>query len=236
MAIIKPFFYFKINVRSRLLSFCLLAALTLAGLCQNIDTDSFNGVSIILDAGHGGIDSGAEYNGVQEKNVNLELSLKVAELLRSRGAAVSLTREGDIDYYTRGKGGKRNDLLKRIELIDAANAELFISIHCNASSDKRWHGAQVYYNPNDDANRQLAEYIQQSLRDFDKDNKRSKKADTKILLLKNTATPGVLVEAGFLSNEHDAFRLKNPDTQAEIAACIVKGIELYIKEVKKMSG
>lgn len=235
MADIKSVYCLRVRSWPKMLCFFVFTAVALARLCQLQTNQPLNGIGIVLDAGHGGIDSGAEYNGVKEKDINLALCVKVGELLTENGAVVIFTRQEDTDYYTRGKGGKRNDLLKRVALIDDADAKLFVSIHCNASPDKRWHGAQVYYNPSQDANYRLAQAVQQALRRLDAKNRRAEKADDKILLLKNAVKPGVMVEAGFLSNEQDAALLKNPVTQKQIAASIVEGICQYVVAQQKQN-
>ena len=115
---------------------------------QNVDMSVLAGHNFIIDPGHGGIDSGANTNNVIEKEITLAISKKLADVLQSHGANVTFTRESDIDYYTRGKGGKRKDLLTRIEMMGSSGAEMFISIHCNAYSDASLSGSQVFYSPN----------------------------------------------------------------------------------------
>jgi N-acetylmuramoyl-L-alanine amidase len=189
----------------------------------------------MLDAGHGGIDSGAEHNGITEKAVNLKMSRLVGERLAKAGAQVSFTREDDIDYYTKGKGGKRSDLLKRVEIINSSGADLFISLHCNAAPDSRWRGAQVYYNPSCIDNQDLAVYMQNSLLAFDRENRRREKKDSEILILKNADRTGILIELGFLTNKDDAAVLKDEAKLAEIAAHIVDGVREYLLAKKNKS-
>ncbi len=226
--------YIFCNLKKKLLKhaiFCAAVAVFSLLCCgQPDDTVNLQDFSIIIDAGHGGIDSGAEYHGIREKDVNLTLSLVLGELLHEEGATVAFTRQSDVDYYTKGKGGKRSDLLKRVELINNSDADFFISIHCNASADERWHGAQVYYNPSNDDNAKLAVYLQQELREMDSSNKRSEKADEEILLLKDAQKTGVLVEAGFLSNKKDAAMLQDEKKLRSIADRLVSGIKRYLAQ------
>jgi N-acetylmuramoyl-L-alanine amidase len=130
------------------------------------DLAALAGVAIVVDPGHGGVDSGAKYHGVVEKELTMDIALKLAETLRGSGATVTLTRETDIDYYTRGKGGKRRDLTKRVEIINASGAAVFVSIHANAIRGGSWFGAEVYYNPAREENKLLAQTMQQALRNF----------------------------------------------------------------------
>jgi N-acetylmuramoyl-L-alanine amidase len=113
---------------------------------EDADLKYLSGKIIAIDPGHGGIDNGAAAYGRKEKDINLEIAVKLAEELAQNNAKIILTREEDLDYYTRGKGGKRNDLLKRSEIIRESGAEIFVSIHCNATQNSAWAGAQVFYN------------------------------------------------------------------------------------------
>jgi len=191
------------------------------------DLGSLAGRTVVVDPGHGGVDSGAKYHGLVEKDITLSIARQVAETLTANGATVVLTREADIDYYTRGRGGKRNDLEKRVEIINGAGAAVFVSIHTNAIRGGRWFGAEVFYNPNRDENRALAETMQRALRDFPPGNKRQAKQDSDIIVLKDSNIPGVLVETGFLSNTGEAARLADPAYQQKMAAQIARALAYH---------
>lgn len=188
------------------------------------------GKTIAIDAGHGGIDDGAKWNGVDEKNINMAIAVKLAGVLSANGARPVLTRDGDIDYYTKGKGGKRTDLLKRAEIIETSGATAFVSIHCNAIKGSNWSGAQVFYNPKLPENKLLANSLQQALKKFPPGNKRQIKQDSDILLLKSVNVPGVLVEAGFISNQEEAARLNNDLYQQKLAEYIAKALAHYFNQ------
>lgn len=191
------------------------------------DLTALTGKVIAIDPGHGGIDGGAKYGAVTEKDITLALALKLGKVLKVNGAKVVFTRDNDMDYYTRGKGGKRNDLLKRVEVINSSGADLFISIHVNAIQGSRWFGAEVYYNPKRPENRQLATVIQQVLQMFPAGNKRQVKQDSDILVLKDSNVPGVLIEAGFLSNPQEAALLADETYQQRMAEHIAKALAYY---------
>lgn len=197
---------------------------------DNVDLAILNGKTIAIDAGHGGIDDGAKWNGIVEKNINLAIAAKLAGILADNGAKTVLTREGDIDYYTKGKGGKRNDLLKRAEIIDTSGANLYLSIHCNAIKGGNWSGAQVFYNPKLAENRQLAEIAQQALKKFPPGNKRQAKQDSDIILLKTVNIPGVLIEAGFISNPTEAAQLNTEAYQQKLAESIAKALAYHFSQ------
>ena len=198
---------------------------------ESVDLGVLNGHTIIIDPGHGGIDGGARYNNLLEKDINLAFSKKLGQYLSAYGAIVLYTREDDSDYYTKGKGGKRNDLLKRVELIDQSSAEVFVSIHCNAVRDSQWYGSQVFYNPKHQANKFISEIMQDLLKKFPPNNKRQAKQDLQILILNSPEKPGVLVETGYLSNKNEARLLADAEYQERMVIQIAKGLAYYFKDM-----
>ena len=195
-----------------------LAETPLAGRC------------IAIDVGHGGIDSGARYYGLSEKEINLSLAKRIGERLTAAGAQVVYTRTDDVDYYTRGKGGKRADLLRRIAIIKEAAPSVFISIHCNASSVRNYRGAQVFYHPQCEDSKHLAELMQKALAAFPEGNHRQAQANTHVLLLSSLPSVGVLLEAGYLSNEAEAKMLADESYQNRLAEAVLAGLVEYFGE------
>jgi N-acetylmuramoyl-L-alanine amidase len=211
------------------LNLLTLRYLVLADI-ENADLSVLSGKIIAIDAGHGGIDDGAKWNGLDEKNINLAIAAKVAAVLTANGATTVLTREDDVDYYTKGKGGKRNDLLKRADIIEKSGANLYLSIHCNAIKGANWSGAQVFYNSKQEENKQLAEIMQQALKNFPPGNKRQVKQDSDIILLKSVTIAGVLIEAGFISNPTEAAQLNSEAYQQKLAEAIAKGLAYHFSQ------
>ena len=122
------------------------------------------GKIIYIDAGHGGKDNGASFNGVVEDEINMKIAGYVMESLIDLGAQVFMSRTGDYDLsniYDKNK--KRNDLIKRVNLINNSESDLFISIHLNSFSSESVRGAQVFYQ-NNDSSKFLGEYIQEELK------------------------------------------------------------------------
>lgn len=186
------------------------------------------GQLITVDPGHGGIDSGAVSSlGDFEKEITLQIGLRLADKLRTAGANVMLTRDTDADYYTRGKGGKRNDLEKRIEMTEGHQSQLFVSIHANAIKGSRWSGAQVFYHKQSEEGKLLAVTMQQYLKDFPEGNNRKEKADD-YFLLRKLSIPAVIVEVGFLSNATEAAQLKDEAYQDRLAEAMLRGIVHYL--------
>lgn len=199
------------------------------GRPDEADLSALAGICIAIDPGHGGIDNGATRNNVKEKKINLEIAFELMQVLCDAGANVVLTRDSDIDYYTRGKGGKRNDLMKRIEIIEKANPRLFVSIHANAIAGSQWSGAQVFYNPQVPENQALAETVQEALRHFPPGNRRQAKQDLNILVLNRTSIPGILIETGYVSNPAEAARLSDPQYQQKMAVQIAKALAYHLR-------
>lgn len=197
---------------------------------ENVDMSTLAGHCIAIDPGHGGIDSGASGNSVDEKDITLAISTKLATLLEQYGAKVVLTREKDIDYYTRGKGGKRNDLLERIKRIEDSGTEIFLSIHCNAYRGANLSGAQVFYNPQLEQNKKLAERLQRVLKAFPQGNKRQAKEDLHILLLKEINIPGVLIETGYVTNKEEASLLADDSYQQKMVENIAKALAYHFRQ------
>ncbi len=201
-----------------------------AGDIDQADLNLLAGHICVLDPGHGGVDSGATANGIVEKTVTLEIAKKVKEILTSHGATVIMTREQDIDYYTKGKGGKRSDLDKRIEMINNANAELFVSIHLNAINNADLKGAQVFFGGKSGESKALAGIMQEAFKSFPPGNHRQALQDLDILVLNATDIPGVLVECGYVTNKAEAEKLLTTEYQQKIAWQIAKGLAYHFSQ------
>ncbi|HSQ87209.1 N-acetylmuramoyl-L-alanine amidase CwlD [Romboutsia sp.] len=191
--------------------------------------------TIVLDAGHGGIDPGAltKDKDTTEKDVNLAITLKIRELLEASGALVILTREDDSSLYQEASNKtirqKYNENLKnRKKIIEESDADMFVSIHLNAFEQSKYYGAQTFYPEGKEESVQLSKYIQEELkRVIDKTNNREIKPRDDIYLLKENKIPSVLIECGFLSNEKEAKLLVNEKYQEKIAWSIYVGIQKY---------
>lgn len=189
------------------------------------------GKVIYLDAGHGGLDVGATYKGIYEKDINLNISLKLEEELTKKGAIVYQTRYGDYDLSLPNTiNRKRSDLSRRGNLINKSNADMFISIHLNAESTGLYRGPQVFYNDKNINNEEIAKIMQQRLNN-DLKNGRKYKKDNSLYLQKRIDVPGVLIEVGFLSNANDRYLLKSNDYQIKVVNCIVNGIIDYFNKI-----
>lgn len=193
------------------------------------------GQIIVIDPGHGGRDGGAmSKTGLQEKEVTLAISLYLRDLLQQSGAFVVMTREEDIELSSEEahRQGRRKveDLTNRVKVINESDADFLVSIHLNSIASPKWRGAQTFYHPKDVVNKQLAESIQYELTRNLENTNRKAKANQDIFMLKNADIPGVLVEAGFLSNPDEAALLGQSEYQKQVALAIYTGILYYYQD------
>ena len=188
---------------------------------------------ILIDPGHGGIDGGAKSkNGTIEKDINLEIALKLRDTLEENGYKVFMTRDSDVGLYDKGKSikeKKREDLKKRTELKVETNCDIFISIHENMFPLEKWFGAQVWYASNEDSEKlanMVQNYIKETLNDG---NKRvAKPAGEAFLILRDKYEgASILVECGFLSYGQEESKLKTDTHQQLIVDGIVKAVDEY---------
>ena len=176
---------------------------------------------IILDAGHGGLDSGKiGINDQEEKDINLKIALKIKKLLEEQGISVMMTRSAD----ERLSETQTEDLKARTEIMNRSNAALAVSIHQNSFRDSSVSGAQVFYYPDSDEGRKAADAIQEELNDMQPDNRKEVKANDTYYILKNTEIPVVIVECGFLSNYTEAEKLADDSYQSVVAGAADRGI------------
>ena len=187
---------------------------------------SLVGKCIYVDAGHGGRDSGAISSTFMEKDMNLVLANKLASELFSRGAMVFLTRDGDYDLSKSTINKKRDDLYRRVKLINNSGCDMYISLHMNASPSGKWQGIQVFYSNILKENKYIAETITNNLKDNMK-NVRDYKKENGYYMYSKLKVPGVLIEAGFISNSNDNYKIRQSDYQDVLVKNITLGIDNY---------
>jgi len=191
------------------------------------------GMTIAVDAGHGGVDGGAESRDgrIVEKDITLKLALQLRDYLQQGGALVVMTREDDRDLASPGTRGysrrKTEDLLNRAALIIGAKPDLMVSIHLNSMPSSRWRGAQTFYYPDREESRRLAVMIQEEIRESLGNTNRVANTAKTVYLLKALPMPSALVEVGFLSNPEEAALLADEKYQRKLAAAIYRGILRY---------
>lgn len=180
------------------------------------------GKVIYLDPGHGGLDPGAIYKDIYEKDITLSICKKLKEILEQEGAIVYMTRYDDYDLSNSTYNRKKRDLNNRAKVINESNADMYISIHLNSINSTTWRGAQVFYDDINKNNIKLAEILQSNL-----NKNRSIKEIDNMLMNRKIKIPGVLIEVGFLSNPNDRYLLKNADYQYKLSTKIKDSIIKY---------
>jgi N-acetylmuramoyl-L-alanine amidase len=191
---------------------------------------ALQGRVIMVDPGHGGYDPGAVRAGILEKNINLQIALKLKGMLEERGARVLLTRNGDYNLAVIGlhkREAHRYDLSKRLEMAKEASACLFVSIHANCVYSRGQQGAEVFYYPGPGEERSLAESIQEELASIPGMRKRAVKTSN-CFILRNASMPAVLIEVGYLSNSEERKNLLKGEYQEMIAGKVCSGIIKYL--------
>ena len=187
------------------------------------------GKVIYLDPGHGGLDPGAMYKNIKEKNINLQISKNLEKRLTKLGAIVYLTRYDDYDLSVNNTiNRKRSDLSRRGNIINKSDCDLFLSIHLNDENTGIWKGAQTFYNTNNKENKKIAELLQQQFKE-DLNSKRKAKNKNDLYLQKRINRPGVLIEVGFLSNASERYLLKQEKYQDKVTLSIANALLKYFK-------
>lgn len=190
--------------------------------------------TVIVDAGHGGDDGGAVgIDGTVEKDINLDIALKLEKILKFYGFNVIMTRTEDVMTCDNGLSTMRerkvSDIRNRFTLIEHNPDAIFVSVHQNKFSDSAQHGTQVFYSDNNEKSRILANSIQTSVVNaLQSGNMRAvKKSGSSIYLLYHAKIPAVLVECGFISNADEVKLLNNDDYRMKVAILIADGILKY---------
>ena len=188
---------------------------------------------LVIDAGHGGEDGGAvSSDGVLEKEINLSIATNTYDLLTFFGFDAEMTRTDDGDLSTEGnntKQRKNSDMKKRLQIYNASDNNIIISIHQNKFSNNTSSGTQVFYSTNNERSLLLADAIKYSVTtQLQPENERqSKPAGNGIFLLKNTTRPAVIVECGFLSNKEECAKLVTEVYQKQMAFAVSTGFIDY---------
>lgn len=199
---------------------------------------------IVIDAGHGGFDGGAEAaDGTQEKHINLAVAEKLAEEAAEYQVKIVMTRDGDYGLYEpESMEKKREDLQNRKKIMEESGARLVVSIHLNSfPQDPSVYGAQVFYAEDEQGgtdvpgSRRIAENVQKALETGISDGReRTAMEKHDVLLMKDPPCSFILVECGFLSCPQEAELLKTAEYQGKLAAAVWKGInEILCLPVKK---
>ena len=193
-----------------------------------------NGKIFIIDAGHGGIDGGAtSCTGVLESQLNLEIALRLDDLMHLLGRRTVMIRTTDKSVYTSGTtiaAQKVSDLKERVRIVNEMENAVLISIHQNIFSDGKYAGAQVFY-ANDEESKTIAGKLQTNLIQYlNPGSHRRIKSSDGIYLMEHINRPGILIECGFLSNIEEEANLRSAAYQQKLCTVIAATITSHFSE------
>ena len=183
--------------------------------------------TIVIDPGHGGIDGGAtSCTGALESGFNLEISLRLNDLLHFLGYQTKMIRTEDISVYQKGDTIARkkiSDLKERVRMIGQTENPMLLSIHQNYFPDGKYSGAQVFY-AQTEGSQFLAERLQQDfVKYLNPGSKRQAKKSSGIYLMEHVTCPAVLIECGFLSNPEEEAMLRSREYQQKLC-CVIGSV------------
>ena len=182
--------------------------------------------TVVLDAGHGGVDGGVQgiNTGTKESDINLAITRLLKDSLEEAGLNVVLTRKTEAGLYGAATAGyKKRDMQKRAEIIKKNTPALVISVHQNFFSLHTRRGAQVFYRASSEKGKTLACLIQSQFNAMPECVKQSEALAGDYFMLNCSEFPSVIVECGFLSNPQDEALLVTQAYQKKIVAAITAG-------------
>ena len=224
------FFYFALVSGILILSVLVFNLSNIVKSTSNSPSCDFD--TIVIDAGHGGEDSGAVADdGTLEKDINLDIAIKLNEMLLSSGFHTLMTREKDVAIYDQDKNKnlrqkKVSDMQNRLKIINSSSNNVLVSIHQNKFPEKKYSGTQVFFSKNNKLSEVLAKNVQLSVKEsIQPQNDREIKPATKnIFILHNSKVPAIIVECGFISNDEELAKLNDEEYKSKIAFAIYCGI------------
>jgi len=173
---------------------------------------SSNKKTIVIDVSHGGKDAGALVNGIEEKDIILDIAQRIQKLNKNQNTEIILTR--DIDEFL--------SLSERTEKINEIKPDYVISLHANQVANENVNGIQIFLADNDQRFDKSGELAIKLLQSFTFSNVEIKKGD--FYILKNIDAPGALIELGFLSNAEDFQNLTTESGKEKLALSILNAL------------
>lgn len=188
--------------------------------------------TIVIDAGHGGVDGGAtSCSGVLESQINLEIALRLEDMLHLLGVDTLMIRRTDESVYTEGNtiGAKKvSDLKNRVQTVNQTPNAILVSLHQNTFSNTRYRGAQVFYGGTEKSIRLAKELQQMFVTVLNPGSRRQPKPSKGIYLMEHVSCTAVLVECGFISNPEEEALLRNASYQQNICAVIGATLSRFV--------
>ena len=213
-----------------LILICAVGDRAVTAMSESVAPDTRH--TVIIDPGHGGVDGGAtSYSGVLESTINLDICVKLNDLLHLFGLRTIMIRDTDRSVYTNGETiaqKKVSDLRERVRIINSTANAILISIHQNTFSDEKYWGSQVFYAATD-GSKDLAQKMQKQIKDcIAPGNNRKSKQSSGVYLMENIQCTGILLECGFLSNPKEEALLLDSDYQKILCATITAVLIDYL--------
>lgn len=192
---------------------------------KEVNAKSVNEKTIVIDAGHGGYDTGSlAENGTYEKDITLAISLLTGAILKENGYTILYTRESDEVSWS---SDNLEDLQTRVSISEEAKAGYYISIHTNASS---FHdgasGFEIYLNYENDTITSIATSLQSTLNalSYTQDRGLKNTSENTLYVIDKNTTPSMLIELGFLTDANDTSYLQSEEGQRALANAIASSI------------
>ena len=174
---------------------------------------------VVIDAGHGGSDYGAIRNGINEKDITLDVAKRVEALLKKEGYAVKMTRTSDVYVSLQG----------RCDISNAYDPDIFVSIHVNSSVRPEITGIETHYYNQESMS--LAQTLHSSLAS-NINSKNRGLFKSKFYVINHTTAPSILMEIGFISNDGERAQLVSEKRKQDTAKAIAEGVKNYFKQNK----
>ena len=195
-----------------------------AGLTADEGADADGEWTVVLDAGHGGKDVGTNSGKIYEKDINLNVTGLIQEMLEEQGVNVVMTR--DKDTFLK--------LQERVDLANEEDADLFVSIHCNSyEDDASIKGMDCYYPEGSELGEEYAKYIMEVVETCKDIKSRGYREET-YYVTEHSEAPAVLIELGFMTNASECKKLNSESYQQllaeELSAGILHGLEEILEE------
>lgn len=192
------------------------------------------GYCFVIDAGHGGVDGGAvSCTGAYESHINLEIAIRLNDLMHLLGHPTKMIRTTDISIFTNGTSiaaKKSSDLKERVRIVNETDGAILLSIHQNHFFDSYYSGGQMFY-PKTQGSQLLANMLQSDfVSALNPGSNRKAKPAEGLYLMKNIHKTGVLIECGFLSNYEEEYQLRTAEYQKKICCVIATTCGKYINE------
>jgi len=201
------------------------------GIKQEVSATPATRFTVVIDAGHGGIDGGAEgvNKKLSESEINLAIAFKLKKMLESNGINTVMTRTDSGGLYgLLSPGFKKRDMSKRAEIIRKADPSLVVSVHQNSCSSPSRRGSLIYYEKGNAEAKSFAGYICAGINSMPEKVRDCVAIPGDYYILNTSPCPSVIAECGFLSNAEDEVLLCDENYREKFAYALYKGIVDYL--------